>query len=58
MLEFDSRVGVNRLHPYPRLAHASFSLRKATILKSGSARPYLQTASVSRVLRAQVTLRA
>ena len=29
--EFDSRAGVSRLQPYPRLAHASYSLRKATI---------------------------
>ena len=28
--EFDSRAGVSRLQPYPRLAHASYSLRKAT----------------------------
>ena len=28
--EFDSRAGVSRLQAYPRLAHASYSLRKAT----------------------------
>jgi hypothetical protein len=32
--EFDSRAGVSRLQPYPRLAHASFSLRKATTPKN------------------------
>jgi hypothetical protein len=32
--EFDSRAGVSRLQPYPRLAHASYSLRKATTPKS------------------------
>ena len=31
--EFDSRAGVSRLQPYPRLAHASYSLRKATTPK-------------------------
>jgi hypothetical protein len=31
--EFDSWAGVNRLQPYPRLAHASYSLRKATTPK-------------------------
>ena len=37
--EFDSRAGVSRLQPYPRLAHASYSLRKATTPKKpGSAR--------------------
>jgi len=30
LTEFDSRAGVSRLQPYPRLAHASYSLRKAT----------------------------
>ena len=32
--EFDSRAGVSRLQPYPRLAHASYSLRKATTPKN------------------------
>ena len=37
--EFDSRAGVSRLQAYPRLAHASYSLRKATTPKTaGSAR--------------------
>jgi len=31
--EFDFRAGVSRLQPYPRLAHASYSLRKATTPK-------------------------
>jgi len=36
--EFDSRAGVSRLQPYYRLAHASYSLRKATTPKKpGSA---------------------
>jgi hypothetical protein len=40
--EFDSRAGVSRLQPYPRLAHASYSLRKATTPKKpGSARTEL-----------------
>ena len=32
--EFDSRAGVSRRQPYPRLAHASYSLRKATTPKN------------------------
>ena len=51
--EFDSRAGVSRLQPYPRLAHASYSLRKATTPKKpGSARAqsfeYRDIAIVSR----------
>jgi hypothetical protein len=32
--EFDSQAGVSRLQPYPRLAHASYSLRKVTTPKN------------------------
>ena len=57
--EFDSRAGVSRLQPYAyprRLAHASFSLRKATTPKNPV--PLEPNRSLELVLRSRRRLRA